>query len=53
MRHAFSSETGVIFEELSTTHFNDDSYYEDKTINRNSRRKTNLIFRSDWLSTEW
>lgn len=53
MRHAFSSETGVIFEELSTTHFNDDSYYEDKTINRNSRRKTNLIFRSDWLSAEW
>ncbi len=53
MRHAFSSETGVIFEELSTTHYNDDSYYEDTTINLNSRRKTNLIFRSDWLTAEW
>jgi len=53
MRHAFSSETGVIFEELSTTHYNDDSYYEDVAINRNSRRKTNLIFRSDWLTVEW
>lgn len=53
IRHAFSSETGVIFEELSTTHYSDDSYYEDTAINRNSRRKTNLIFRSDWLTAEW
>jgi N-acetylneuraminate synthase len=53
VKHAFSSETGAIFEELSTTHFTDDSYYDDKTINQNSRRKTNLIFRADWLTTEW
>lgn len=53
VKHAFSSEKGAIFEELSTTHFTDDSYYDDRSINQNSRRKTNLIFRSDWLTTEW
>ena len=29
MKHSFSSETGCIFEELSTTHYRDDSYYDD------------------------
>ncbi len=40
--HEFWTERGVIFEEISTTHFNDDSFYEDKAINRleRSARKT-------------
>lgn len=40
--HCFWTETGVIFEEISTTHFNGDSYYKDKAINRMARaqRKT-------------
>lgn len=40
--HDFWTETGVIFEEISTTHYNDDSFYEDKEINRKDRaeRKT-------------
>lgn len=40
--HRFWTETGVIFEEISTTHFNTDSYYRDKRINRMAReeRKT-------------
>lgn len=40
--HEFWSDTGVIFEEISTTHYNDDSFYEDKEINRLERaqRKT-------------
>jgi N-acetylneuraminate synthase len=40
--HSFWSDKGVIFEEISTTHFNDDSFYEDKEINRVERsdRKT-------------
>jgi N-acetylneuraminate synthase len=40
--HAFWSETGAIFEEVSTTHYNDDSYYADKTLNQVDRsyRKT-------------
>lgn len=40
--HEFWTDTGVIFEEISTTHYNDDSFYEDKEINRLDRdhRKT-------------
>jgi sialic acid synthase SpsE/mannose-6-phosphate isomerase-like protein (cupin superfamily) len=39
--HEFWTDTGVIFEEISTTHFANDSYYEDKSINqRGSTRKT-------------
>lgn len=42
--HKFWTNSGVIFEEVSTTHFNDDSFYEDKSINKLSReqRKTKL-----------
>jgi sialic acid synthase SpsE/mannose-6-phosphate isomerase-like protein (cupin superfamily) len=40
--HEFWSDTGVIFEEISTTHYSDDSFYEDKEINQKTRaeRKT-------------
>lgn len=40
--HRFWTDTGVIVEEISTTHFDDDSFYEDKAINRVDRaaRKT-------------
>lgn len=40
--HEFTTPTGVIFEEVSTTHHNDDSFYEDKAINKveRSERKT-------------
>jgi sialic acid synthase SpsE/mannose-6-phosphate isomerase-like protein (cupin superfamily) len=40
--HEFWTERGVIFEEISTTHYDDDSYYEDKAINAmpHASRKT-------------
>lgn len=40
--HSFKTETGCIFEEISTTHYNDDSFYKDKNINKmeRSERKT-------------
>jgi N-acetylneuraminate synthase len=40
--HSFWTDIGVIFEEVSTTHYNDDSFYEDKSINQleRSERKT-------------
>ena len=40
--HGFWTDTGVVFEEISTTHYNDDSVYKDKTINKMARfqRKT-------------
>jgi N-acetylneuraminate synthase len=40
--HGFGTETGVVFEEVSTTHHDGDSYYKDQVINRmkRSERKT-------------
>ncbi len=42
--HRFWTDTGAVFEEVSTTHFNDDSFYEDRQIARMPReaRKTRL-----------
>ena len=31
-KHAFTSKTGAVFEEISTTHVKNDSYYEDPKI---------------------
>lgn len=43
-QHAFTSTDGCIFEEISTTHVKDDSYYEDEMIAKLdlSQRKTIL-----------
>ncbi len=40
--HYFWSDTGCVFEEVSTTHFNNDSVYRDAAINKleRSERKT-------------
>ncbi len=45
VKHRFWSDTGAIFEEISTTHYNDDSFYEDIQINEMPReaRKTKLV----------
>jgi len=48
-KHSFSSKNGAIFEEISTTHFLDDSFYDDKKILENKNRKTEMTFWSDWL----
>jgi len=42
MWHSFWTSTGCVFEEISTKHFNDDSFYKDKKINamERSERKT-------------
>jgi sialic acid synthase SpsE/mannose-6-phosphate isomerase-like protein (cupin superfamily) len=37
--HKFHTLQGAIFEEVSTTHFNDDSFYEDERIARLPRKK--------------
>jgi D-lyxose ketol-isomerase len=46
VKHAFSSVTGGIIEEISTTHFVNDSYYTDPAIAENQNRKT---FLSHWI----
>ena len=33
-KHSFTSQTGAIFEEVSTTHVRNDSYYDDPKIAR-------------------
>lgn len=42
--HSFWTDEGCVFEEVSTTHYNDDSFYADKKINRMERveRKTRV-----------
>ncbi len=42
IRHYFCSENGVVLEEISSTHFVDDSYYTDELIHDNKSRKTFL-----------
>jgi sialic acid synthase SpsE/mannose-6-phosphate isomerase-like protein (cupin superfamily) len=45
--HSFSTETGVIFEEVSTTHIKGDSEYEDSLIPSDpSYRKTKIVLPS-------
>ncbi len=51
-KHSFYSKTGCIFEEISTTHYKNDSFYEEDKINNNSDRKTQLTFWSDWIEKE-
>ena len=41
--HSFYTNTGCIFEEISTTHFNNDSVYRDKRINDMPREKRKTI----------
>jgi N-acetylneuraminate synthase len=33
-KHSFSSKSGAIFEEISTTHVKSDSYYDDPAIRK-------------------
>ena len=40
----FSSKNGCIIEEISSTHFTDDSYYVDVDINKSLHRKTVVTF---------
>lgn len=47
VRHAFRSEGGAIIEELSSTHYTNDSFYTDEAINANRNRKTLLSYWMD------
>jgi len=44
VRHAFSTHEGCVIEEISSTHYADDSYYSDPTIAKNKNRKTFVNF---------
>jgi len=47
VRHAFSSSTGAVVEEISSTHFKNDSFYTDEAINKNQNRKSVLTY---WMA---
>jgi sialic acid synthase SpsE/quercetin dioxygenase-like cupin family protein len=46
VRHEFTTKTGCIIEEVSSTHYINDSYYTDESIAKNKERKT---FVTHWI----
>jgi sialic acid synthase SpsE/quercetin dioxygenase-like cupin family protein len=46
VKHEFTTKTGCIIEEVSSTHYINDSYYTDKNIEKNKDRKTFITY---WL----
>jgi sialic acid synthase SpsE/quercetin dioxygenase-like cupin family protein len=48
VKHIFSSKGGAVIEEISSTHFKDDSYYTDPAVATNANRKTVLTYWLDW-----
>jgi len=44
VKHEFFTQTGVVFEEISSTHYLDDSVYTDPLISANKERKTFLTY---------
>ncbi|HNW90454.1 MAG TPA: N-acetylneuraminate synthase family protein [Bacteroidales bacterium] len=48
VKHKMFTQAGVIIEEISSTHYKDDSYYTDETITRNKNRKTEITL---WLKS--
>jgi hypothetical protein len=44
VRHEFKSSSGAVVEEISSTHFKNDSFYTDELINKNPNRKSLLTY---------
>lgn len=44
VRHEFRSQKGAVVEEISSTHFKNDSFYTDESINLNPNRKSLLTY---------
>ena len=44
-KHAFTSRNGAIFEEISTTHIRNDSYYDDPKISKLDPMERKTILR--------
>jgi sialic acid synthase SpsE/mannose-6-phosphate isomerase-like protein (cupin superfamily) len=44
IKHSFTSQKGAVIEEISSTHYRDDSYYTDPAIASNPNRKTLLTY---------
>lgn len=46
VKHIFTTKTGCVIEEVSSTHYVNDSYYTDESIAKNKDRKTFVTY---WL----
>lgn len=46
-KHIFSSKNGAVIEEISSTHYKDDSFYTDPEIAKNKHRKTLISYWMD------
>ena len=53
VKHSFSTKNGVVFEEISTTAYSNDSVYTDEKIRNNTNRKTSLNNRNTALRDYW
>jgi len=49
LKHSFYSKSGAIFEEISTEHHTDDSFYTDEKIMSNKERKSKILLISYYL----
>jgi hypothetical protein len=49
MSHSFSTVNGAVFEEISTTHYKNDSFYDDQIIMENKERKTEVYLTKEIL----
>lgn len=47
--HDFGSREGAVLEEISTTHYKNDSFYDDPDIAVPEKRKTYMTFFPEWL----
>lgn len=47
--HKFHTLHGAVFEEISTTHYNDDSFYEDERISKKPREHRKSVIREPIL----
>jgi D-lyxose ketol-isomerase len=45
--HKFRSVSGAVVEEISSTHFKNDSFYTDESINKNPNRKSLITY---WMA---
>jgi mannose-6-phosphate isomerase-like protein (cupin superfamily) len=44
MKHSFETDIGAVFEEISSTHYKNDSHYSDEAIGGYSERKTLITY---------
>jgi N-acetylneuraminate synthase len=49
--HSFKTKNGVVLEEISTTYFQGDSYWEDESIGKNENRKILLTYWTDFFNS--